>query len=120
MLMPKRGSMRTSATTLLALIALTAAALPGQTRYAVHHDHLYQSYAFSIARNTWRPFGSFDYPQVLSVPRFDPALGELQSAQLTIDGACASEMVSHAQGPFFVRSTYDVTYSTSMDPDSPN
>ena len=101
MLIATHRSMRITATTLLTLVALTTAALPGQTLTAVHHDFVYQNRSMKLARNTWQEITTFNFPRVLSVPRFDPALGELKSARLIIYGDLVSEMVSHALGPFF-------------------
>ena len=83
---------------------------PPTVKVAVHEDEVYQSHSVSSARDNWLSIVTLDFRPVLGVPRFDPTLGDLLSARLILDGAFASEMISHALGPFYVESKYDVTF----------
>jgi len=79
-----------------------------------YYDDAYQSYSLSVARKTWFTLTTLDYPEVLGVPKFNPALGELHSAQLIIDGGLAGRMISHALGPYYVSSTYDLSFTAGL------
>lgn len=83
-----------------------------------HGDSSYQSESVSVARSERLFFSQPAGRVVVSVPKFDPTLGTLLSARLAIDGWLASDVLSHAEGPGYVSSSFRAGFGADVVPDA--
>lgn len=82
-------------------------------------DGRYEEYSFIANDNAGDlPVAQPSGVTIASVPLFNPALGELLSARLVIDGWLASRILAHGVSPFYVSNQFGAGFSAraNLDP----